>query len=237
MAVIECMLALCISRLVKFELLLELKIEQKHGTRKSRITNRASVRPSYIGRISRQIYSELAFHNRSNHNNNRFNFNCIYNFAVFLHNNNNNNNNNKNLATETVTIAVIINNFTTSSSMLSPSVTTNSTTPDDTMHCLIQFRTLTAKAILHIEQLDSNNEDQDNVKLSVNFLFFILRKMCGLSCLNCSLISKIYNVLTQGDSQEVIGTVVDLAGHELKKNVVYSKVRIIIYMIVYICKL
>jgi hypothetical protein len=32
MAAIECKLAMCISRLVKFELLLELKVEQKHGT-------------------------------------------------------------------------------------------------------------------------------------------------------------------------------------------------------------
>jgi hypothetical protein len=32
MAAIECKLAMCISRLVKFELLLELKIEQKKGT-------------------------------------------------------------------------------------------------------------------------------------------------------------------------------------------------------------
>jgi hypothetical protein len=32
MAAIECKLAMCISRLVKFELLLELKIEQKLGT-------------------------------------------------------------------------------------------------------------------------------------------------------------------------------------------------------------
>jgi hypothetical protein len=32
MAAIECKLAMCISRLVEFELLLELKIEQKNGT-------------------------------------------------------------------------------------------------------------------------------------------------------------------------------------------------------------
>jgi hypothetical protein len=32
MAVIECKLAMCISRLVEFELLLELKLEQKKGT-------------------------------------------------------------------------------------------------------------------------------------------------------------------------------------------------------------
>jgi hypothetical protein len=32
MAVIECKLAMCISRLVNFELLLELKFEPKHGT-------------------------------------------------------------------------------------------------------------------------------------------------------------------------------------------------------------
>jgi hypothetical protein len=32
MATIACKLAMCISRLVEFELILELKIEQKHGT-------------------------------------------------------------------------------------------------------------------------------------------------------------------------------------------------------------
>jgi hypothetical protein len=32
MATLECKLAMCISRLVEFELLLELKIEQKKGT-------------------------------------------------------------------------------------------------------------------------------------------------------------------------------------------------------------
>jgi hypothetical protein len=32
MAAIECKLAMCISRVVEFELLLELKIEQKNGT-------------------------------------------------------------------------------------------------------------------------------------------------------------------------------------------------------------
>jgi hypothetical protein len=59
MAAIECMLAMCISRLVKFELLLELKIEQKKGTslvklvlsrRKSGLrTERLSVPVIYFG--------------------------------------------------------------------------------------------------------------------------------------------------------------------------------------------
>jgi hypothetical protein len=66
MATVECQLAMCISRLVEFELLLEFKIEQKRvlhwiprvvGCVKPAVR---SSRPSYIGRILRQIYSELA---------------------------------------------------------------------------------------------------------------------------------------------------------------------------------
>jgi hypothetical protein len=62
MAAIECKLTMVISRLVKFELLLELKIEQKKGTslvkpvlsrenpRHRQCADRTSVRPSYIFR-------------------------------------------------------------------------------------------------------------------------------------------------------------------------------------------
>jgi len=120
--------------------------------------------------------------------------------------------------------------------MSSPDGTTNDTLPDDTMYDLKQFSILTAKAVSHLEQLDSDREDPENVKSSVDFLYCILRKMCGLSCLNCSVIANINNVLTRGDSQELIDTVFDITGHELKKRVVYYKVRII-YMIIYIYKL
>jgi hypothetical protein len=69
MATIECKLAMCISRLVEFELLLELKIEQKHGTslvklvlsrenpRHRQCADRTSVCPSYIFQYQ---YIELA---------------------------------------------------------------------------------------------------------------------------------------------------------------------------------
>jgi hypothetical protein len=60
MAALECKVAMVISRLEKFELLLELKIEQKHGTslvklvllrenpRHRQCADSASVFPSYI---------------------------------------------------------------------------------------------------------------------------------------------------------------------------------------------
>jgi hypothetical protein len=51
MAALECKVAMVISRLVKFDC-----IPRVVRTRQAS----ASVRPSYIGRISRQIYSELA---------------------------------------------------------------------------------------------------------------------------------------------------------------------------------
>jgi hypothetical protein len=62
MATLECKLAMCISRLVEFELLFQLKIEQKKGTslvklvlsrenpRHRQCVDRTSVRPSYIFR-------------------------------------------------------------------------------------------------------------------------------------------------------------------------------------------
>jgi hypothetical protein len=72
MGAIECKLAMCISTLVEFELLMELKIEQKNGTslvklvlsrenpRHRQCADRTSVRPSYIFWISRQNQPELA---------------------------------------------------------------------------------------------------------------------------------------------------------------------------------
>jgi hypothetical protein len=63
MAAIECKLAMCTSRLLEFELLLELKFEKKgYLTRypilvgRDYIQNiRASVRPSYFGTISHTV--------------------------------------------------------------------------------------------------------------------------------------------------------------------------------------
>jgi hypothetical protein len=73
MAAIECKVAMCISRLVKFELLLELKIEQKIGTSlhtacyKAASSLKRSVRgqqglsvPVILGEYRTQLYSELA---------------------------------------------------------------------------------------------------------------------------------------------------------------------------------
>jgi hypothetical protein len=60
MATLECKLAMCISRLVEFELLLELKIEQKMALHciprvKGRVKPCASVRPSDIYRYQPMV--------------------------------------------------------------------------------------------------------------------------------------------------------------------------------------
>jgi hypothetical protein len=74
MAAIECKLAICISRLVKFVLLLELKIEQKHGTslhtpcykdvspsvRGQSVCPLLTSIPVILGEYRTQLYSELA---------------------------------------------------------------------------------------------------------------------------------------------------------------------------------
>jgi hypothetical protein len=67
MAAIECKLAMCISRLVEFELLLELKFDQEMGTslvklvlsRRKSGYYRAPVRPIYIFRYPRRNQREL----------------------------------------------------------------------------------------------------------------------------------------------------------------------------------
>jgi hypothetical protein len=69
MATIECKLAMCISRLVELELLLDIKIEQKQGTSRDRpcykdatsfkTVERLSV-PVILGEYRTQLYSELA---------------------------------------------------------------------------------------------------------------------------------------------------------------------------------
>jgi hypothetical protein len=65
MAALECKVAMVISTLVKFELLLELKIEQKHGTSLVKLDllrrSRVSVRPSYIFRYKSCNERELAY--------------------------------------------------------------------------------------------------------------------------------------------------------------------------------
>jgi hypothetical protein len=66
MAAIECKLAMVISRLVKFELLLELKIEPKKGTSRDSPSLKQSVRGQY--RLSIQmIYINIStwFHSRT----------------------------------------------------------------------------------------------------------------------------------------------------------------------------
>jgi hypothetical protein len=69
MATIECKLAMCISRLVELELLLELKIEQKQGTSRDspcykEATSFKTVEclsvPVILGEYHTQLYSELA---------------------------------------------------------------------------------------------------------------------------------------------------------------------------------
>jgi hypothetical protein len=72
MATIECKLAMCISRLVELELLLELKIEQKDGTSlhtscykdttSFNTVERLSV-PVILGEYRTHLYSELALYN------------------------------------------------------------------------------------------------------------------------------------------------------------------------------
>jgi hypothetical protein len=69
MAAIECKVAMCISRLAEFELLLELKFEQKRGTSLDSLcykdasslktVERLSV-PVILGEFRPLIYSELA---------------------------------------------------------------------------------------------------------------------------------------------------------------------------------